>query len=254
MFYLKKIISAWLIPPTSLIVLALLAVLLIPRRPRLAKNILLFSLGLLLVLSFYPVTDLLMFKLQPDHVLTQSELNQAQAIVVLGGGTYVDAPEYGADTLNRYTLERVRYAVALQRLSHLPILVTGGSVYGGASDAKTMQASIIHDFSGQVQWLEDHSKDTSENALYSSALLHVAGVNRIILVSQAWHLKRAKSLFEQEGLTVFLGPTGYATHSHEIAYLLLPHSQALMMSCVALHEWAGILVNRIFKGVKDDGK
>jgi uncharacterized SAM-binding protein YcdF (DUF218 family) len=247
MFYLKKILSAWLIPPVSLIVIALIATCLINRWPRMAKKILIFSLGLLLILSFYPVTDLLMLKLQPDHVLTKGEMSQAQAIVILGGGTYVDAPEYGSDTVNRFTLERVRYAVALQRLTHLPILVTGGSVYGGNSDAKTMQASIIHDFRGQVEWVEDQSRDTAENALYSAGLLQVAGIHRIILVSQAWHLLRAKKLFEHEELTVFVGPTGFVTHPHSLLYLSLPHPTALMMSCIALHERLGILVDRIFK-------
>ena len=254
MFYFKKILSAWIIPPTSLIVVALIATFLIRRRPVLAKNIIIASLGLTLFLSFYPVTDLLMWKLQPSHVLSQKELENAQAIVVLGGGTYVNAPEYGSDTVSRFTLERVRYAVELQRLSHLPILVTGGSVYGQISDAREMQATIVHDFRGEVEWIEDHSRDTAENALYSASLLHVAGINHVILVSQAWHLKRAQQLFEKEGLTVYLGPTGFVTYPHSFLYMILPHSEALMMSCVALHEWLGIVVDRVFKGVKAYGE
>ena len=39
----------------------------------------------------------------------------AQAIVVLGGGTYFNVVEYGSDTVNRYSLERIRYAARLHQ-------------------------------------------------------------------------------------------------------------------------------------------
>ena len=50
-----------------------------------------------------------------------------QAIVVLGGGFYPRAPEYGADTVSRRSLERVRYAAHLQKRMAKPILLAGGN-------------------------------------------------------------------------------------------------------------------------------
>jgi uncharacterized SAM-binding protein YcdF (DUF218 family) len=52
------------------------------------------------------------------------------AIVVPGAGTCFNAPEYGGDTVNRFALERLRYAAALHRKSGRPILVSGGRPAG----------------------------------------------------------------------------------------------------------------------------
>ncbi len=46
--------------------------------------------------------------------------------MVLGGGRYRDAPEYGNDTVGEYTLVRLRYAAKLHRETGFPLLVTGG--------------------------------------------------------------------------------------------------------------------------------
>ena len=50
-----------------------------------------------------------------------------QAIVVLGGGLYPRAVEYGADTVSRRSLERVRYAARLQKRMGKPISLAGGN-------------------------------------------------------------------------------------------------------------------------------
>ena len=57
---------------------------------------------------------------------TSSDAADAEAIVILGGGTRRNAPEYGGDTLGRLTLERVRYGAQVAKLTALPVLVTGG--------------------------------------------------------------------------------------------------------------------------------
>ena len=69
--------------------------------------------------------------------------SNAAVIIVLGGGIYADAPEYAADTLSSSALPRLRYAAYLHHLTELPILVTGGRVYGvGVSEGELMQAFL----------------------------------------------------------------------------------------------------------------
>src|SRR3954466_12212342 len=77
------------------------------------------------------------------HSIRWPPLPQADAIVVLSGGLYYKAPEYGGDTVNNYVLERMRYAVQLYRLTGKPVLVTGGSWRDGARpEADTMKESF----------------------------------------------------------------------------------------------------------------
>ena len=82
-----------------------------------------------------------------------------QAIVILGGGTYFEAPEYGDHTVNRYGLERIRYGAYLHRYTRKPILVTGGDLLGiGSSEAGQMKSVLENEFQVPVKWTEDASK------------------------------------------------------------------------------------------------
>ena len=115
-----------------------------------------------------------------------------QAIVILGGGKNNEAPEFGnEDTVNRWTLQRLRYGAYLQQETGKPILVSGGAPYEGRPEADAMAETLERDFHAKNIWIEDQSKDTAENATYSAAILKQHGIERIAIVSQAWHLPRA---------------------------------------------------------------
>lgn len=244
MFYLKKLLSALVLPPLGPIVLALLGLWLARRRPRLGHALTAIALLGLVALSMPPVAIGLMRSLESQPPISEQKLARAQAIVILGGGVYWEAPEYGGDTVSRSTLERVRYGVLLQQRSGLPILVSGGAPFGGRPDGETMKAAIEGTLGGRVQWVESASRDTAENAAYSAAILKTAGISRIALVSQAWHLRRAVELFERKGLEVLPAPTGFTTAPPSAFAAALPSAGALATSSDALREWLGIFVQR----------
>lgn len=244
MFLIKKLLSALVLPPTGLLLAALFGLWLARRHPRAGRGVALLAVGALLALSLPPVADALVRSLEDHRPIAAADLARAQAIIVLGGGNYHAAPEYGGDTVSRYTLERIRYGAYLQRRSGLPILVTGGAPFGGRPEGEAMKEAIERDFGGRVKWAENASRDTAENAAYSARLLQGAGITRIALVSQAWHLPRAVALFEAQGLEVFAAPTGFATQPPSIFAQALPSVRALNNSELALHEALGRLVNR----------
>lgn len=163
----------------------------------------------------------------------------------MGGGNYLGAPEYGGDTVGHITLERIRYGIHLQRQTDLPILVTGGSPFGGRPEADTMAESGKLDFGGTVRWIENNSRDTAENAAFSAPLLKGAGISRIALISQAWHLPRARSHFEQAGIEVIPAPTGFHAATDVALEHLLPQAAALSVSARAIMERLGILAKRL---------
>jgi len=247
MFYLKKILSTVVLPPFGLILLALLGVWLTRRHPRLGRSMTAFALLALAAMSLSPVSDGLMRSLEIWPPISAQKLARAQAIVILGGGVYSGAPEYGGDTINRWSLERVRYGARLQKLSGLPILVTGGASEGGRPEAESMKEAIERDFHGQVKWVEGASRDTAENAALSAIMLRKTGVSRIALVSHAWHLARAVELFERQGLEVLAAPTGFTTSSPSFFERALPSAEGLAHGYLALHEWLGIFVQRLMR-------
>lgn len=245
MFLAKKLISALVLPPTGLLLLALFGLWLGRRHPRIGRGIAAAAILLLLALSMPPVADRLMRSLENHPPISAADLGRVQAIVVLGGGNYIAAPEYGGDTVSRWTLERVRYGVHLQRRSGLPILVTGGAPFGGRPEGETMKEAAERDFGGKVRWVETASSDTAENAQYSARLLKTDNVRRVALVSQAWHLPRAMALFEAHGLEPVAAPTGFTTHPPSAFAYLLPSVGALEDSTMATREWLGRLVVRL---------
>src|SRR5258708_33259730 len=83
-------------------------------------------------------------------------LKEAQAVVILGAGSYAAAPEYRSDTVGPNTLERVRWGARLHRLSGLPMLVSGGNpVATRTSEAAQMKAALNDAFSTTLKCLAD---------------------------------------------------------------------------------------------------
>lgn len=235
------LVAAALLPPLSLVLL-LVAGLVVQRRRRLALSLILLSTSALYALSMPWVGGLLLKSLEISGPVSQAQLQTADAIVVLGGGRRFAEAEYGGDTLNSLSLERLRYAAHLHRSSELPILVTGGKPGGGTlSEGRIMQHILQSEYGLSAKWVEDASSTTWENARFSAPLLKQDGVQRIALVSHAWHLHRAVPLFEAQGLDVI--PAGIQFSSSHVDSILdlLPTPVGLRDSTFALHEWLGIL-------------
>jgi len=247
MFLLKKLLTALILPPAGPALLALLGLWLMRakgrRRQHAGFTLAILSLLGLFALSLPVVGNALMAPLESYPPITQDQLQRVQAIVILGGGSYYAAPEYGSDTVDYATLERLRYGARLARESRLPLLVTGGAPFGGRPEGESMRDALETDFGVKVRWVEAASRDTAENASLSAPILRSAGISRIALLSHGWHLPRAIPLFEKQGLTVIPAPTGFSTGSPSLARTLLPGG--LVRSRQALNEYLGQLYNRL---------
>ncbi len=233
-------VVAPLLPPGIVLVILLAAVLQAWRRPLEAWKPVALAFIVLYALSTPFVALQLLRWLEPaprDPLADRS----GQAIVVLGGGIYYAAPEYGGDTVKSQTLVRLRYAARLHRALNKPVLVTGGAPEGNpAPEAQLMKEALERDFRTPVQWVEERSRNTFENARFTYRLLDAAGVRRIYLVTHARHMLRARLAFERAGFTVIPAPTGYTTRFGLTVLDFLPRADALLDSSVFFHEVVGI--------------
>lgn len=248
LFFAKKLLAALILPPSgpALFALAGLWVARAQTRRWRSGGLALAALSLLalVALSVPAVGNALLAPLERHPAATLDAMREAQAIVVLGGGSYHAAPEYSGDTVSAATLERLRYAARLARATGLPLLVTGGAPFGGTPEGATMKIVLEQEFGVAVRWAETASRDTAENARNSAAMLSAAGVTHVALVSHAWHLTRAMLLFERTGLTVVPAPTAFATASPSALERWLPGD--LRKARTALNEYLGIALYSLF--------
>jgi len=233
-------IVALLLPPGCLLLMAALGGVLAPRRPSLGRGLVALSLIALWALATPYIANALIRSLEPAPADPAADPT-GQAIVVLGGGTYFQAPEYGGDTISAYTLERVRYAAHLHRKTGKPVLVSGGAPLGEpAPEAELMRRALLSDYGIAARWTETGSNNSMENARRSRLVLSEAGIQRIYLVTHAWHQPRARLAFEQAGFTVIPAPTAFRTQYKVTVLDFLPSAMALDNSRRYFHELLGL--------------
>lgn len=237
-------VAAFLLPPLNfLLLLALGAGLLYTAYAKIGRILLWIAIATMFLLSMPIVGSALLAWVETPYI--KPDVRQAQAIVVLGGGVNHNAPEYGEDTVRNYTLERLRYAARLQRETGLPVLTSGGRPESGEAESVAMWSSLRSDFGVETRWLELTSLNTGESARNSYAILQPYGITRILLVTHAWHMPRARAAFEKAGFTVIPAGTVFTVRKPLTLLDFLPSARGLLASRHALHELIGMLWYRI---------
>ena len=252
---IRFILKQLLMPPGVLLLLIALGWWLRRRFPRLAFACFTVGFGGLWLMSLPAVTQWSAAWLEREPVLEQAQwatlAQRADAIVILGAGREQNDPGWGrTDQPGLMALERLRYAARLARASGLPLAATGGLHYGQPpSEAALMADAMRLDYGLEIRWLEEQSRTTWENAVLSAELLQPQGVRRVVLVTQAWHMQRARWSFEQAGFEVISAPMGYLSAGYERPLGgWLPESRAIWQSSQLLNEVIGLLAYPIVYG------
>jgi len=232
------------VPPVSLALLALAGLGLMRWRRTAGAALAGASLLALLGLSVPAVAFGMMSVLEGPPAPDPRAARGAGAVVILGGGVARGAVEWGGDTVGGFTLQRLRYGAHLARETGLPVLVTGAAPAAGlAGEAELMREVLQREFGVGVRWFDGDARHTADNARHAAALLRADGVQRVLLVTSAFHMPRARRIFEQQGLDVVPAPTGYLGYAggeYEWPHLV-PNGDALRVSHVALREMAARL-------------
>ncbi|HEB96414.1 MAG TPA: YdcF family protein [Sedimenticola thiotaurini] len=242
------VLKALILPPGGPILLGVLGLAL--GRRFLGRLLVVLSLALLYLFSTPYVAGRLMAPVETIAPLStrQARASGADAIVLLGGGRYADAPEYGGDTVNGLMLERVRYAARLARQTGLPVVISGGSLHGDrTAEAELARQVLEQEFDVEVAATESASRTTWDNAYLTRDLLRSRGIGRVLLVTHAMHMPRALEAFQRAGIDAVPAPTRFF-HVDDGAEELsdwLPDPRALLISYYALHEQLGRLWYRL---------
>jgi uncharacterized SAM-binding protein YcdF (DUF218 family) len=227
---LKKLIE-YAISPPGIIIISFLIIFFIAKR----KFVAYFSLicGILLyLLSISPVATFLVRPLElsykvPHHI-------KADAIVVLGAGAY------NANTLDGDSLNRLVTGFILYKKLNLPIIFSGGYATSTVSTANIAK-NLLEKMGVKKDdiYIDNKSFDTNQNAQYTKLICQKYGFKTIVLVTSAYHMKRAAMLFKTAGLKIIPYPTDFKESYKYNFYSFLPSLGNLMISTESLREYLG---------------
>ena len=246
-FLLSKVLDFLLLPTVWLLVLLVVALLAPPPRRR---RWLVAALGLLAVSTNPFVVNELLLAWEPVPVALAALPRQADAAVLLTGITQGQKSPHDRVYLGPGA-DRFTNALWLYRAGRVRcIIVSGGSgavlatAHTEADDLTTLlrlagvpNAAIIR---------EEKSRNTRENALFTKQLL-APGQDTLILVTSAFHQRRALGCFAKVGLHPIGFPAGYRSADRRLApeAWLVPSPEALANFSLLTHEVVGWVIYKV---------
>ncbi|TWI01772.1 uncharacterized SAM-binding protein YcdF (DUF218 family) [Luteimonas cucumeris] len=236
-------------PPTlSAWLLACAGACLLLRLRAAAATIAAVALAWSLTWSIPQASDWLRGRLESRYpVVAEATLPQTDAIVVLGGGHYgwVERPGIRIEQLEN---SRIAAGARAWLSGRAPIVILSGGGAPGDSEASTMATAIARlGVPRSALILEERSRDTRDNALFTAALAERRGMRRVLLVTSSLHMPRASLLFRQAGVDIVPVPVPERATRAEWHDRWLPSFGALWRSGRAWKEYAGLLAAHLRK-------
>lgn len=267
-FPLSKILGFFAIPSNLAISIGLLGLLLLPTRFARAGRALAFaSLIVLAILGLSPVGNALMIPLEDRFPRWDATRGAPDGIIVLGGAISPDVSAARDEVALNEAAERLTVAAELaRRYPAARIVFSGGSgalIYDEGAEAPFALRLLENLGIPRARiLLEDRSRNTVENAIFSKALIQPEPGERWLLVTSAHHLPRAIGVFRKMGFPV--EPYAVDWRTRGAADALRPFAtlgDGLRRSDTAVREWVGLAVywltgrsSALFPGPTPEGR
>ena len=240
--------------PLGLSLLAWVAALILYLRGyhSLARGGALFGIAVTLLFSNPIIGEALIQSLEDDYQAREPQrYPTAGAIVVLGGVTKVPVPpRVGIEVGDGF--DRLQVGVRLLKARRAPLLILSGGAIASLSGSDSPEADRLRSLAleygvdDRSMLLERASRNTHENAVLTGKLLGPRGIERIILVTSAWHMRRAEAAFQQLGIEIIPAPTDFEAVPRPMSVRrLLPDATALLYSTKAMKEYLGLLFYKL---------
>jgi len=189
--------------------------------------------------------------------LPPEEIPNAEVVVLLGGGTEPAEDPRTIVEINSAG-DRIIYTAWLYNQKKVQKIIISGGLLDWTLSAGTPAGDMAFllemlNVPSEALIIEDKSRNTYENALYSAKILQELGTEEILLVTSASHMPRSVRLFEAQGLHVTALPTDFTVTEQSWQDLtqldlrvqilnLLPNVGYLSETTRALKEYLGIMI------------
>lgn len=203
------------------------------KRLRLAGVIilLLFSNPALLKLSLYA---------WEIHAVKDEDVSHYDAALVLGGMIEWDNDAQRISC--RRGVDRIWQGMRLYKNGKVDkLLISGDSGYVFGRDLKEAerlkQELLIFDFPKEDIFVETNSRNTYENILFSKSIIDSMDWNRVLLITSARHMRRARAICEKLNVSVDVFPTDQDTGNELCIYW----DEYLVPSSGVFSGWTGLI-------------
>lgn len=248
-YYVSKVAWFFATPSNLLLSLILLGLLLalLPRARRLGIGLALIVTLATIGLGLLPIANYVLLPLEERFPPFRDDGEPVDGIILLGGAVEAAESTSRGSIVANESSERVLDTIQLaHRYPNARILISGGggTVFGeGAAEAP-----IIAEFlkslgiDSRRMIVEDRSRTTYENAIFSRELVKPQEGERWLLVTSAWHMPRSIGVFEKAGFPVTPYPVDFRTgkaagKQRPFAFI----SDGLRRLDVGAKEWAGLI-------------
>jgi len=247
-FVVSKIVGFFAIPSNLVISIGILGLLLWPTRfARAGRRLVVASLVILAILGLSPVGNALILPLEQRFPPWDAAGGAPAGIVVLGGSLSPHVSAGRNEVALNEGAERLTVAAELAlRYPDARVLFTGGSgalIFEEGAEAE-FAIRVFESFGiprSRVV-LEDRSRNTVENAVFSKELAQPKPGERWLLVTSAYHMPRSIGIFRQAGFAVEAFPVDWRTSGVEDALRPFPTvGDGLRRTDTAVREWVGLL-------------
>jgi len=247
-FVASKVIGFFAIPSNLIASIGVLGLLLWPTRfGRAGRRLVVASLVLLAVLGLSPLGNALILPLEQRFPPWDAAGGAPAGIVVLGGSLSPHVSAARNEVALNEGAERLTVAAELAlRYPDARLLFSGGSgalIFEEGAEAE-FAIRVFESFGiprSRVV-LEDRSRNTVENAIFSKNLAQPKPGERWLLVTSAYHMPRSIGIFRQAGFAVEAYPVDWRTSGVEDALRPFPTvGDGLRRTDTAVREWVGLL-------------
>lgn len=183
----------------------------------------------------------------PARIVTPRD---GDVIVVLTGEVSRTDAYRPYDEPGASSLYRCHQAARVYRAGRCPVLIAGGKTdptVPGRSNSAIMRDCLIElGVRAEDVRIEEESRNTAESAQKCRAILEELSAKRIILVTEAYHMRRSLYVFQALGLPIEAAPC--ASRLSEFRWSprkFLPSTHALDVVHVGLRELVGLAWYRL---------
>lgn len=242
-FLLKKFVSFFVEPYGMVLFFFFIGLLfLFFKKYKKAKIFLVLAFGTLLLFSYPPFSNFLVSSLENKYHKYDYK-QKVKYIHVLGNGHNTDIKQPISSNITDAGIKRDIEGIIIYKHMHgSKIIFTG---FEGSTNITTAQMNanlaIALGVDKKDIIINGKPKDTYEEAIYIKSIV---GSEPFILVTSATHMPRAMMLFKSLELNPIPAPTDF--HKKEFrGFLRTPGIGSLNNSQMAIHEYLGILWNKI---------